>query len=415
MVAHLRDLFSVNVLRNFGSLIILQFGTYLVPLLLIPFLVRALGLEVFGQWMFALAFVTVARVCVSYGFDLTATRQVASSVASSEQRSQLLADVVAARLFVWGICLAVLLGLSFLVRQIAEIRLLLITGSFILIGEAFFPTWLFQGVEKMGIITQLRLGAKVLNLLLVLLLVGSPDDVLLVPIIEAGTLVLAAIVALVVARRMLGIRLSRPEIARIGAQMKDGGPIFISNLAAQFYTTVNMIVLGLIIGPIAVASYAVAEKIYSALRGLLTPLVQATFPALARMHESSRENFSAIYRDLVYALTAVLIVLGAMLFVASDLLVWLIAGQSDQTAIDTLQVFSVAFPFALGSFLAPMLVVRKYHKSLMRITIIGGFIGLLAAPPLSMVLGAAGAAGAFLIVQIYNSCALLLANRDAKV
>lgn len=413
MVASLRSLFSTDVLRNLGSLMILQFGTYLLPLLLIPFLVRKLGLEVFGQWMFALAFVTVARVCVSYGFDLTATRQVASTVVSPEQRSELLADIVTVRLMVWGASLAVLLGLSYLVPQLAEIRLLLIAASFILVGEAFFPTWLFQGAEKMGIITQLRLGAKALNLLLVVLLVRSPADVLIVPIIEAGTLILAAGFALMVARRTLGVRISMPHITRMGAQMKDGGPVFVSNLAVQFYTTVNMIILGLIIGPIAVASYAIAEKIYSALRGLLTPLVQATFPALARMHDRARDNFSATYRNIVYALAGVLILLGAMLFIAADLLVWLIAGERDQTAVDTLRVFAVAFPFALGSFLAPMLVVRKYHKDLMRITIIGGIIGLLAAPPLSTMLGAAGAAGAFLVVQIYNSCALLLANKGA--
>lgn len=413
MVANLKDLFSTNVLRNLGSLIILQFGMYLLPLLLIPFLVRTLGLEVFGQWMFALAFVTVARVCVSYGFDLTATRQVASTVVSPEQRSELLADVIAVRLFVWVNSLAALVSLSYLVPQIAEIRPLLIAASFISVGEAFFPTWLFQGAEKMGIITQLRLGAKVLNLLLVVLLVESPVDVLMVPIIEAGTLILAAGLALMVANRTLGVRISMPHFKRMSAQMKDGGPIFISNLAVQFYTTLNMIVLGLIIGPIAVASYAIAEKIYSALRGLLTPLVQATFPALARMHDAARDNFSATYRDLVYALGVVLTLLGAILFITADLLIWLVAGERDQTAVDTLRVFAVAFPFALGSFLAPMLVVRKYHKRLMRITIIGGGIGLLAAPLLSTMLGAAGAAGAFLIVQIYNSCSLLLANKGA--
>ena len=411
MVANLMSLFSAKVLRNFGSLMILQFGTYLLPLLLIPFLVRTLGLEVFGQWMFAMAFLIVARVCVSYGFDLTATRQVASTAVSPEQRSDLLSDVVTARLFVWSICLAILLALSALIPQIAEVRLLLFAASFILIGEALFPTWLFQGVEKMGVITQLRLGAKVVNLVLVVLLVRGPDQVLLVPIIEAGTLFVATIVALTVARRDLGIRFSRPVIARMSTQLKDGGPIFISNLAAQFYTTMNMIVLGLIIGPLAVASYAIAEKIYSALRGLLTPFVQATFPALARLHESSWESFSHTYRNLVYTLVAVLTVAGGVMFLAAGPLVWLIAGDTDQIAIDTLRIFSIAFPFALGSFLAPMLVIRKHHKSLMRITIIGGLIGLIAGPPLSMMLGAIGAAAAFLIVHVYNSVALLMANR----
>ncbi len=59
--------------------------------------------------------------------------------------------------------------------------------------------------------------------------------------------------------------------------------------------------------------------------------------------------------------------------------------------MDTLCVFAIAFSFALGSFLAPMLVVRKRNNALMRITIVSGIIGLILAPPLSWLYDAAGA------------------------
>ncbi len=406
-------LLSPTVLRNFGALFILQAGTYLLPLLLIPYLVRTLGLEIFGTWMFAMAFVIIARICVNYGFDLTATRQVAA--AAPEDRSylsKLLADVVAARLLVWGVCLVVLILLSLLVVQVADIRLLLLVASLILVGEALFPVWLFQGLEKMGIITQFRLGAKIVNLLFVVLLVKRPEDVVLVPLIEAVTVFLSSIAALVLAHRRFGIRLVRPRLVRIRAQLHDGGPIFIANLAAQFYTTVNMIVLGFIIGPVAVGAYSIAEKIYSALRGMLGPFVQATFPTLTRMHDNSQAAFAEIYRGMLRMLVILLGAVGTILFLVANLLIWLVAGDRDAAAIDTLRIFAIAFPFALGSFLAPMLVVRKRNSVLMQITLIGGFIGLLLAPLLSWLYGAAGAAAAFLAVQIFNSVALFRANRS---
>jgi O-antigen/teichoic acid export membrane protein len=408
----MKALLSPSVLRNFGALLVLQAGTYLLPLLLIPYLVRTLGLEIFGTWMFAMAFVIIARICVNYGFDLTATRQVAAMRPEDRSHlSELLVDVVATRLLVCGACLTVLIVLSLLVAQVADIRLLLLAASLILGGEALFPVWLFQGLEKMGVVTQLRLGAKVVNLVLVVLLVKRPDDVLFVPLIEAATVILSSIAALILAHRHFGIRVARPRLVRIRAQLHDGRAIFIANLAVQFYTTINMIVLGFIIGPVAVGAYSIAEKIYSVLRGLLGPFVQATFPALTRMHDHSQADFAKIYRVMLQGLVILLSAVGVMLFLAATPLIWLVAGDTDAAAIDTLRVFAIAFPFALGSFLAPMLVVRKRNAALMRITLIGGFIGLLLAPALSWLYGAAGAAGAVFVVQIYNSIALLRANR----
>jgi PST family polysaccharide transporter len=408
----MKALLSPTVIRNFGALFTLQIGTYVLPLILIPYLVRVLGLEVFGTWMFALAFIIFARICVSFGFDLTATRQVAATARDDRMHlSEILADVISARLMVWGACFLFLLGLSFVVDKVADVRLLLIAGSLTLVGEALFPVWLFQGMEKMGFIAQLRLGAKLGNLLLVVLFVKHPGDILLVPLFEAATVFASSVVALVLARRNFGIVAIRPKFSRIWTQLRDGGPLFVANLSVQFYTTANMIVLGFILGPMAVGAYSLAEKIYSALRGLLNPLVQAIFPSMTRLFDTSQAEFSVIYRQTIKTLVSILGAVGLALFIAAKPLVWLAAGINNDIAIDTLRVFALAFPFALGSFLAPMLVVRKRSADLMRITILGGLIGLVLSPSLSWMFGPAGAAATVLAVQAYNSIALILANR----
>lgn len=407
----MKSLLSSVVLRNFGALSVLQVGTYLAPLLLVPYLTRVLGIELFGSWMFAMAFVIFARICVSYGFDLTATKQVAVASDSMCRLSELLADVVAVRLLIWLLCFVLIMCVSLLSNQIAEVRPLIVIAFFILPGEAIFPVWLFQGMETMGAITLIRLGTKLANLSLVLAFVKGPDDILLVPLIEATTMMAGGLIALVLAIRRFGLRLVWPSPRRVETQLRDGGPIFVATLAVQFYTTLNMIVLGFIVGPAAVGAYAIAEKIYSALRGLLGPFVQAVFPAMARLHDAALAQFSEAYRGVLRLLVLLLLAVSVTLFATAPLLVLLIVGASEPAAVDALRVFAIAFPFAVGSFLAPMLVVRGRNVALMRITILGGFIGLVLAPPLSTIFGAAGAAGAFLAVQMCNSIALIRANR----
>lgn len=407
----MRELFSPVVLRNLGSLLSLQIGNYLIPLLLVPYLLRVLGFDLFGTLMFSLAFVVVARVCVSYGFDLTATRQVAVARDSGHALSQLVADVVGARMAIWLVCAALLSVLSLVADQIADVRLLILIGLLTLLGEAAFPVYLYQGMERMAAITQARLGAKFANLLLVFLLVKGPGDVMLVPLIEAITTIVGGGIALAMAVKRFKLELVLPSGAGIGAQLRDGWPILVSTMAVQLYTTANSIVLGVLVGPQAVGAYSVAEKVYSALRGLLSPVVQAIFPVMARLHDSARPKFSGVYRGAVRMLVPTLIAVGLALFIAAPWLVAIIAGEPQAEASNALRVFAIAFPFAMGSFLAPMLVVQQKSSVLMRITLIGGGLALGLSPLLTVYLGAVGAAATFLAVQIYNTAALLVANR----
>lgn len=409
----MKTLLSPRILRNLGSLLVLQGGSYLIPLLLIPYQIRVLGLDLFGMWMFAMAFVVVARICVNYGFDLTATRQVASDPQGSSLRlSELVADVTTARLLIWAASFAVLVGLSFVVGPLGEVRLLLSFAFFILLGEALFPVWLFQGKEAMGVITVLRLGSKLANLVLVFALVKGPNDLLLIPILEAASSLAAGVAALAMARHRFGLRSVRPRLQRIGTQLRDGGHIFSATLAVQFYTTINTIALGFLMGPAAVGAYALAEKIYSALRGLIGPFVQSIFPAMARLHDTSRTAFTQNYRNVLVYLLPLLCVVGLMLFIAAGPLISLASGRYEETAAHALQVFAIAFPFAIGSFLSPMLVVRGRSGALMRITLVGGVIGIVLSLLLTYSYGVVGAASAFLVVQVYNSIALVLANRS---
>lgn len=405
-------LLSPVVWRNFYALLILQGGTYLVPLLLIPYLIRALGFDLFGEWMFAMAFVVIARIFVNYGFELTATRQVAAGTLSDPQwLSQLLSNVLMARLAIWIACFLITIIASHALDQVAEIRTLLLLAMFILIGEIIFPAWLFQGKERMGDITGLRLASKLLNLILVILLVREPEDILLIPIIEALANFLSGAAALYLAKRRFGLQFLLPSMHGVRGQMSDGFHVFVSTLAVQFYTTTNVLVLGFLIGPTAVAGYALAEKVYSALRGLLSPFVQAVFPLMARIHGESHVDFSRNYSAILRTLLIVLLISGVLLFTLSGLLIRLLASQPEAQAVQALQVFAISLPFAIGSFLAPMLVVRHRNARLMRINIIGGIIGACLSPVLSWFFAAPGAAGAFLLVQVYNSFALLRANR----
>jgi polysaccharide transporter, PST family len=408
--------FSNRVGRNIAALMVLQIGNYVFPLLLLPYLVRVLGLDVFGDWMFALAFVTIARTCVAYGFDLTATRQ-AATIQRSAALSELYQAVICARTAIWTACFLVLVGGVVIVRGAGEIAELVAVGMFILCGEILFPVWLFQGTERMGVITKIRLGTKTVNLLLVLLLVKGPSDVIYVPLVEAGTSIAAGLIAARLAILKLGLLWVPLPFSRVVSEVRAGAAVFLAQVSVHLYTTVSVIVLGVVMGSVAVGQYSIAEKIYSAVRGLLSPVVQALFPGMAIQFEKSETAFRVAVRKLSRKLLILLAGAAITIIAAADVLVVLVAGEENGVASDALRVLGISLMFALGSFFGPMLVAQRRSRQLLGITLMGGAISLVLIWPLIALQGAVGVATTFLIVQAYNSAALLRASmrhvRDA--
>lgn len=401
-----------RIAKNFAALVILQGGNYLLPLLLIPFLVRTLGLNTFGDWAFAGAFVAVFRTFVAYGFDLTATRAVSISREDRAFVGEVYTTVLLTRLLIFVlVCIAlVMLGLAF--ANIQKVLALALLSMLVLVGEAFFPVWLFQGMERMSAITQLRLGYRALFVVTTMLLVRGPEDVFLIPVIEAVGSLGAGLIAmrLAYARYDLPLRWPRPSFAV--QHVRDGASVFISNVAVHFYTTINTVLLGILASTIAVAQFSIAEKVYFAVRGMLGPVVQAVFPSLSRLAVNDAKAFQRAARLLSLLLFGCLVVLAGAIFLLADWIVRLIAGVPDPVAARTLQILAVALCFAMGSIFSALLVAEKKDKLLVRVTLITMVVNLIVVGPLTHYFGVAGAAFALLITQIVHVAVQVLANRS---
>lgn len=84
---------------------------YLFPLITVSYLTRRLGVEVWGLVAFAQAFGVLVSLLVEYGFNLTATREVARNQEDAESHADLLAGVLGVQM-VLGFSYAAILYLK---------------------------------------------------------------------------------------------------------------------------------------------------------------------------------------------------------------------------------------------------------------------------------------------------------------
>src|SRR5690606_38061523 len=66
-----------RVVRNAGALYAVQLVSFLVPVLEIPILARALGVAQYGHILFCQALALTASLLVEYGFNINAAHQAA--------------------------------------------------------------------------------------------------------------------------------------------------------------------------------------------------------------------------------------------------------------------------------------------------------------------------------------------------
>ena len=73
--------------KNVFALTLLQVGNYLVPIAILPYLTRVLGVDGFGRIGFAAAFTMYFVLIVEWGFNLSSTRDVSVLRADKVARS----------------------------------------------------------------------------------------------------------------------------------------------------------------------------------------------------------------------------------------------------------------------------------------------------------------------------------------
>src|SRR5580658_4805632 len=104
---------SRRVIGNAVSVMTVQAGTYLLPLINVPYLLRVIGPEHYGLIAFSQAVMTYFVTLNDFGFNLSATRELAVRRDDPVLRSELYSTVMAIKC---SLCLLSFLILCVLVH-----------------------------------------------------------------------------------------------------------------------------------------------------------------------------------------------------------------------------------------------------------------------------------------------------------
>jgi PST family polysaccharide transporter len=333
--------------ENILSLLVLQGANYLLPLIVVPYLVRVLGPANFGRVAFAQAFVQYFIVLTEYGFNLTATRTVVQIRHDPAMLGRFVASVMTVKvaLMVVGF-LAMCLLIGVMPDGHRDYGLYLVAYLGVL-GNVIFPVWLFQGLERMRHITVLTIVSRVLVTAAVFLLVRGQGDLRIAAALQSMGFVLAGVFSLFALPRIVTMKVQLPSTGCTWEVAKDGWHVFVATMGGSLYSSSNVFVLGLMVSPVAVGYYAAAEKLIKAIQSAITPVSQAVYPHVAGLLVQSRERAIGFLRRLLRLQGIATLMVSCGLLVLANTIALVMFGSNYAQSGDLLRVMAL-IPFIVG-------------------------------------------------------------------
>ncbi len=272
------------VMNNVASLSVLQAVTYLLPIIILPYLFRVIGPEKFGLIAFAQAFVQYFMILTDYGFSISATKEISLCRNEHAKISNVFSSVMTVKI---ALAFLSLLTLGIIVYFIPKFRhdwIVYVFSFGAVVGNTLFPVWFFQGTEKMKHIADLNIIGGIIFTLFIFLFVRGPQDYLMVPLINSCVFLITGIMGQYIVFRRFRVSFKFQGYKNVRRQLAAGWDIFISIAAINAYTTTRIFTVGLLTNNTITGFYSIAEKIANLFQTFpLASFSQALVPRLSKI------------------------------------------------------------------------------------------------------------------------------------
>lgn len=398
-----------TVIKNFIFLSLIKVAGMVFPLIVLPYLTGVIGAAYFGAISYAAAIIIFFETFTDWGFNYTATRDVAQNRDDSEKVNEIYSEVFYGRIFLMVVSLIILLILIYAIPQLYDFRLLLLLTFLYIPGNILFSEWIFQSFERMKYITYLNLLSKLIFTLLIFVVIRDKEDYFYQPLLYAAGFISSGIIAQYIIRRYIGIRLYFPSVGKIISRIKSSSNMFISLFLPNLYTNFTTIILKSFGGETATGIYSGGQRLQLIIDSVTQTLSRAFFPYLARHKE---KHYIYVLVSGGFSLLA-----SAAMFFGADWFVSVFLADGFEESATVMKIFSITpfFLFLINSYGTNYLVIVGKENIMRNIIVFCSIFGFILTWYLTAKYSYIGAAATITIVWgVRGVLTYLFAKREKK-
>ena len=399
-----------SLIESILSLSFLQLANMILPLITLPYLVKVLGVNNYGIYVFAYSVSNYFATIIDYGFKLTGTRDVALNRKDPMALSAIISKILYSKVLLAIVSLLILSATIPLFDKYNESYLVFYFSFLVVLFTSFFPDWFFQGIEKMRFITILNLSSRLVFTIAIFIFIKSPVDYIFVPLISAIGGLVAMIGAWWIILVQMKLSFIRQRTADIVKTIKESTPLFLNSLFPTLYNNTSAFLLGIFGTPTQLAYYGAAQRIVEAIgTSAIRILTQAFFPHLNVQKGQSK----AVGKIFFFSG----LILAVFFIVSAPWIVKYLFTEEFGQSVWLIRIIglSVLFFAINDNYGTNYLLVNRQDKLLMRISMVVSFIGLSLAFPLIFFFKHWGAAFTILLSRMLFACVVFYYARKIEL
>ncbi|MDD5473288.1 MAG: flippase [Candidatus Methanoperedens sp.] len=340
----------IRIIKNISALALGEFITRILSLILIIYLARYLGDVGFGRYSFAFAFTSLFLVLVDPGVNSLVIRDVARDKTLT---SRYMGNILLLRLILSSIAFVFIVGVINLMDYPRDTKLVVyIVGVYgIMTSFSQLTRSVFRAFEKMEYEALLNIIERLVfvSLGIVVLLLGYG-------LIEVVSVFLVAGVANIILSFFLTAKKFATPKLELDFKLwkyliREGLPFGLALIFITVYMKINTVMLSVMKGDAVVGWYNAAYQIPLAVSLISFAFMEAIFPTLSRLHESSTESLIYAYEKSFKFSSIIILPIALSITLLSEKIILILYGKLYASSIVVLQILVWFTVFEFLSYL----------------------------------------------------------------
>lgn len=381
-----------RLLENFFSLSILKLVNAILPFVTLPYLIKVLGFQQYGAIVLALSLITYFQAITDYGFNLSATREIAQHRHSNKQLIYIYNKTMISKIFLLIFSLLCLCSLILFVPQFRADFLVYSLMCLMLIGQTLFPEWFFRGVEKMRYIAIFDLIIKTSFTLCVFFFIKKPEDYWIYPLIFGLSYIFVGIFSNIFLLKNYQIKIVKIKLNSVKKNLKSGFPLFINQFVPNLFNNTTIFFIGMVLGKGAAGMFGATRQVVQILTVFNSVVSTIFFPYLVK-----NKNRFKIYRK--FYLSTFLFIFCLIWILHNNIFNFLGISYVGLEGVFLFLLLGVLCIVIYSIYATNYLIVRGGDNIVMRITLLASLVGFICAFPLIKYFGIVGGAFNIFISQ----------------
>ena len=298
----------------------------LISLLIYPYVIRALGIEKYGLYAFAMIIANTIIQIESTPFNLPFGKDVAMAGNNTLKKSEIFSTVMSAKLLLIASFSLIFFPVVILLPQAEPYRMLLIISYLSILGNPFMPNWYYQAIQKTKIIAYIQISIRLLSIPFILLLIKEPYHIIRFAIIYTASTLLCALVSFIYLKKKECLIIIFTPLQKSWQAIRRCVPTLTDTLSESFIKHLAGIMVGSAFGMVEMAYYDLANKLTQVISYCLSGINNALMPYVVSTNKRNMADKMIRYEILLGLLITALVVL------IGKPAIWLLGGSEMEPA-----------------------------------------------------------------------------------